>query len=256
MIYFQELASLVPTIGSPRRLTKNHVVNETINYLQRQKKLCAIAVQDMNDFLIENRRLASEINAIRSQNGQGQLPFYQPRGPSKAMLQLAGMKDRTDEVSPVADGENWSWDPNDMSVSENDRNLIESSRAEIPILPLSTSGQIDPEEPLAHSISISSSVHPICAMPSSDTHEHRSEGAVPSFDFEAQYASNSFPDSFPYAIDEFQATCNPQFFLGTPDASSIAGGSFFGMNESDLSAFSDKHPTQYTCGDYIPVGHL
>lgn len=62
----QDLAYLVPSLANTQRLTKVHIVNQTIEHLREQRDLCAVAAMDMQALMAENYRLAAEVNLLRS----------------------------------------------------------------------------------------------------------------------------------------------------------------------------------------------
>lgn len=103
----QDLARLVPSLASARRLNKVLIIKESIKHFTDQRDLCVDAARDMQDVISENRRLASELNALRSQVGAGP-PLAEPRPVTEAMARLMGVKDEVYGVFNNGFGDNWA----------------------------------------------------------------------------------------------------------------------------------------------------
>ncbi|XWX00803.1 hypothetical protein V2A60_008824 [Cordyceps javanica] len=63
---FLDLAHLVPELAHAQRLTKVHIVSQTIEHLREQRELCAAAAREMQALLADNYRLTAEVNLLRS----------------------------------------------------------------------------------------------------------------------------------------------------------------------------------------------
>ncbi|CAG7566200.1 unnamed protein product [Fusarium equiseti] len=104
---FLELARMLPSIASARRLTKVLIVNKSIEHVRQQRELCLAADRDMQDLLAENRRLVAQINAIRVQvNGPGVVPV-EAKPVTETMKQLAETKNQTFGTFAAGFGDKW-----------------------------------------------------------------------------------------------------------------------------------------------------
>lgn len=88
----QEMARLVPSLASAPRLNKVVIVNKTVEHLQEQRNMCIAAGRDMQELLEENRRLVSEITALRAQVGATSPFLIEPKPVTEAMSRLIGVQ--------------------------------------------------------------------------------------------------------------------------------------------------------------------
>lgn len=86
------MARLVPSLACAPRLNKVVIVNKTVEHLQEQRNMCIAAGQDMQDLLEENRRLVSEITALRAQVGTTSPFLVEPKPVTTAMARLMGVE--------------------------------------------------------------------------------------------------------------------------------------------------------------------
>lgn len=87
-----EMARLVPSLACAPRLNKVVIVNKTVEHLQEQRNMCVAAGRDMHDLLAENRRLVSEISALRIQFGAVATSPIEPRAITPAMARLMAVE--------------------------------------------------------------------------------------------------------------------------------------------------------------------
>lgn len=85
------MARLVPSLASAPRLNKVVIVNKTVEHLQEQHNMCVAAARDMQNLLAENRRLVSEISALRTQVGATSTYPVEPKPITPAMARLMGV---------------------------------------------------------------------------------------------------------------------------------------------------------------------
>lgn len=86
------MARLVPSLACAPRLNKVVIVNKTVDHLQEQRNMCVAAGRDMQDLLAENRRLVSEISALRTQFGATSTSLVEPKPITAAMATLMGVE--------------------------------------------------------------------------------------------------------------------------------------------------------------------
>ncbi|RGP76681.1 hypothetical protein FLONG3_5121 [Fusarium longipes] len=104
---FLELARMLPNVASARRLTKVLIVNKSIEHVRQQRELCLAADQDMQELLAENRRLVSEVNALRAHAVGPAVPLAQARPVTEAMKQLAETKSHVFGAFAEGFGDRW-----------------------------------------------------------------------------------------------------------------------------------------------------
>ncbi|KAM0229479.1 hypothetical protein ACHAP5_011649 [Fusarium lateritium] len=107
---FLELARMLPSLASTRRLTKVLIVNASVEHVRQQRTLCLDAAQDMQDVLAENNRLVAEVNAWRAQFGEQGVPPAQLKPMTGAMSQLAEVKNHVFGIFNAGFGDNWVED--------------------------------------------------------------------------------------------------------------------------------------------------
>lgn len=88
------MARLVPSLERAPRLNKVVIVNKTVEHLQEQRNMCMAAGRDMQDLLAENRRLVSELSALRAQVGSTSTFPVEPRPITPAMEKLLGVENQ------------------------------------------------------------------------------------------------------------------------------------------------------------------
>ncbi|KAF9872384.1 hypothetical protein CkaCkLH20_10211 [Colletotrichum karsti] len=103
-----DLARLVPPLATARRLNKVVIITESIKYFQNQKEVCMSAAADMQDMIEENRRLVSELNALRAEVGG---PLVEARPVTEAMSQFMEIKDAVYGTFPNGFGESSAVEP-------------------------------------------------------------------------------------------------------------------------------------------------
>lgn len=86
------MARLVPSLACAPRLNKVVIVNKTVDHLQEQRNMCVAAGRDMQDLLAENRRLISELCALRTQIGATSTSPVEPKPVTSAMARLMGVE--------------------------------------------------------------------------------------------------------------------------------------------------------------------
>ncbi|KAG6361192.1 hypothetical protein INS49_009416 [Diaporthe citri] len=86
------MARLVPSLASAPRLNKVVIVNKTVDHLQEQRNMCVAAGRDMQDLLAENRRLVSELRALRTQIRATSSSPVEPKPVTPAMARLMGVE--------------------------------------------------------------------------------------------------------------------------------------------------------------------
>lgn len=86
------MARLVPSLACAPRLNKVVIVNKTVDHLQEQRDMCVAAGRDMQDLIAENRRLVSEISALRTQVGAASTSSVEPKPITPAMARLMGVE--------------------------------------------------------------------------------------------------------------------------------------------------------------------
>lgn len=86
------MARLVPSLASAPRLNKVVIVNKTVEHLQEQRNMCIAAGRDMQDLVEENRRLVSEITALRAQVGATSPFLVEPKPVTAAMARMMGVE--------------------------------------------------------------------------------------------------------------------------------------------------------------------
>lgn len=104
----QNLARLVPSLAQARRLSKVLIVNESIKHLRQRRSLCISASRDMQELLMENSRLASELNAMRAQIGVPAIAPVEPKPATGAMLQLMDIENEEAGEFPEGFGQSWA----------------------------------------------------------------------------------------------------------------------------------------------------
>ncbi|KAF4993188.1 hypothetical protein FGRMN_6673 [Fusarium graminum] len=105
---FLELARMLPSLASARRLTKVLIVNASLEHVRQQRALNLAAAQDMQEFLEENHRLISEVNTLRAQVGGPEMPLAQAKPTTQAMVQLAETKNHVFGTFNAGFGDNWA----------------------------------------------------------------------------------------------------------------------------------------------------
>lgn len=105
----QDLARLVPSLASARRLNKVLIIKESIKHFTDQRDMCVEAAREIQEVISENRRLAAELNALRSQVVGGPLVVAaQPKPVTEAMTRLMGVRDEVYGVFNNGFGDNWA----------------------------------------------------------------------------------------------------------------------------------------------------
>lgn len=100
------MARLVPSLASAPRLNKVVIVNKTVEHLQEQRNMCVAAGRDMQDLLAENRRLVSEISALRTQVGAASTFRAEPKPVTSAMARLMGVENEVLGTFPAGFDDN------------------------------------------------------------------------------------------------------------------------------------------------------
>lgn len=126
-----EMARLVPSLAYAPRLNKVVIVNKTVDHLQEQRDMCVAAGRDMQDLLAENRRLVSEISALRTQFGATSTFLAEPKPVTSAMATLMGVENEVLGTFPAGFEDNKTaesvehlHDGNESVIAERDSSLL------------------------------------------------------------------------------------------------------------------------------------
>ena len=98
-------------MAEARRLSKVLIVKETTRHLRDRRNLCIAAARDVRKLLAENARLASELSALRTRDGESDIPPIGSMHITEAMAGLMGIESEDMGKFPDGFGETWAGRP-------------------------------------------------------------------------------------------------------------------------------------------------